>query len=127
MCSKEILSAGPLSLFGTFTELALFVLQACTLAPAPPITAPQWSSSPQPLTPPLLLTCPLDNTDWTETSAALITFPRWPPWTAREMGESSVDVYHGCLKPWRCVILTLTLRVPVKRGKIINVSEGWEI
>lgn len=128
ICSKDKWSAGPLGLFGTFTELALFVFQACTLAPAPPITAPPWSSSPRPQTPPPPpppLTCPPDNTDWTGTLAALTTCPHWLPWMAQETGESSVS--HGCIQLWRCVILTLTLTVTVEGGEIINVPEGWEI
>lgn len=74
--------------------ISFVCLQASTLAPAPPITAPQWSSSPLPPTlhPPPPPICPPDNTDWTVTSAALTTCPRWLPWTARETGESSVDV-----------------------------------
>lgn len=92
------------TLFATFTELALFVFQACTQAPAPPITVPLWTSSPLPQTlppsPPPPPTCPPDITDWTETSAALITCPHWRPWTAQETGESSAD--YGCVQPSTC-------------------------
>lgn len=91
ICSTETQSTARLILFAIFSELALFALQACTLAPATPITVPRWSCSPLRLTPPLPppLTCRPDNTGWTETSVALTTCPHWLSWTAREMGESS--------------------------------------
>lgn len=62
-------------LFDTFTELVLFVFQACMLAPTP-IRAPRWSCSAlTPLSSPLPIYQP-DNTAWTGTSAALITCRR---------------------------------------------------
>lgn len=73
--SKKRWSADPWCLCDTFTKLALFVFQACTLAPAPPITVPPPSSSP----PTQPLSCLLASTDWTGTWEAL-TCHRWLPW-----------------------------------------------